>query len=163
MNTGNYPYKDIVMNNLTFNSLVTALQTRAIPDSSCTSHFLGANTPFTNKIATTNGILVGLPNGDNMQAIHTSLLPFPRISLATCRASIFPALQNRALISIRQLCDNGFSATFSKYYLTLVKQDITITGERDTSNGLYYIKLAPRSQPTVQNTLSLHTAYAHSA
>ena len=45
----------------------------------------------------------------------------------------------------------------------MVKQDITITGERDTSNGLYYIDLAPCSQPTVRNTLSVHTAYAHSA
>ena len=87
------------MKNLTFNSLVTSPQTRAISDSGCTSHFLGANNTCTNKIATTNGILVGLPGGDNTQATHTALLPFPQISLAALRANIFPVLQNRALIS----------------------------------------------------------------
>ena len=92
------------MNNLTFNSLVAAPQTRATADSGYTSHFLGANTPCTKKLATTNGILVGLPDGANMQAMHTTLLPFTQLSLAACRANIFPALQNRALISIRQLC-----------------------------------------------------------
>ena len=130
------------MNNLTFNSLVTAPQTRAISESGCKSHFLGANTPCTNKIATTNGIVVGLPYGANIQATHTALLLFPQLSLAARRANIFPDFQNQALISIRQLCDDGLSATFSKNHLTLVKQYITITGKRDTRNVIYYIDLA---------------------
>ena len=54
------------MNNLTFNCLVNAPQTRAIANSGCPSHFLGANTPCINKITTSNGILIGLPNGANM-------------------------------------------------------------------------------------------------
>ena len=151
------------MNNLTFNSLVTAPQTRDIADSGCTSHFLGANTPCTDKIVTTNGILGGLPNGANMQSnAYRTATVLPSLPRRPPRQH-FPALQNRALISIGQICDDGFPATFSKYHLTLVKQDITITGKRNTINGLYYIDLAPCSQPTVQNTLSLHTAYAHSA
>ena len=80
------------MNNLTFNSLGTSPQTQAIADPGCTSHFLGANTPCTDKIATLNGILAGLRNGANMQATHTALLLFPQISLAARRANIFPAL-----------------------------------------------------------------------
>ena len=91
------------MINLTFNSLVTAPQTRAIADSGCTINLLGANTPCTDKIATTNGILVGFPNGANMQATHTSLLLSPQLSLAARRAKIFPVLQNRVLISITKL------------------------------------------------------------
>ena len=80
------------MNNLNFNSVLTAPQTQSISNSGCTSHFLGANTPYTDKIATTNGILVGLPNGANMQATHTALILFPQLSIAACRAKIFPAL-----------------------------------------------------------------------
>ena len=151
------------MKNLTFKSLVTSTQTRAITNSGCTSHLLGANTPCTDKIATTNGILVGLPNGANMQATHTALLLFPQLSLADPRANISLGLQNRVLISIGQLCDDGFFSTFRKDHLTLVKKDITITGNRDANNGLYYTNLASCSQPTVQKTQSLHTSYAHSA
>ena len=98
-----------------------------------------------------------------MQAAHTALLPFPQLSLDACRGNIFPGLKNLALISIGQLCDDGFSAAFSKDHLTLVKQDITITGKRDTRNVLYYIYLNTCSQHTVRNTLSIHTTYAHSA
>ena len=137
------------MNNLTFNYLVTAPQARSIADSGCTSHFIGANTPCTKKIAIANGILVGLPNGANMQATHTALLLFPQLSLAARHASISPALHNRALISIGKICENGFAATFSKDDLTLVKQNVIINDERDVSNGLYYINLVPRLQPTV--------------
>ena len=150
------------MNNLIVNDLVTAPQTRAIADSGCTIHFLGANNPCTNTLATTNGILVGLTNGASMQGTHTTLLLFPQLSLVARRANIFPALHNRALIAIGQMCNNGFSSTFSKDHLTLVKQDITITGERNTINGLYYIDLTLCSQPIVQNTLTIYTACVHS-
>ena len=141
---------------------MTAPQTRAIYDSSCTIHLLGANTPCTGKIATSNGILIGFPNVTNMQATHTALIPLPQISLAARCANIFPDLQNQALISIGQLCDNVFAATFSKDHLTLFKQNVTITGNCDARNGLYYINLAPCPKPTVQNALSLPTLYAHS-
>ena len=98
-----------------------------------------------------------------MQVTHTAVLQSPQVSLAALRANNFPALHNRALISIGQLYNGGFSATFIKDHLTLVKQEITIIGKRDTRNGLYNINLAPRSQPAVRNTLFLHTAYADSA
>ena len=45
----------------------------------------------------------------------------------------------------------------------MVKQNVTITGNSDASNGLYYIDLAPRPQLIVQNALYLPTSYAHRA
>ena len=98
-----------------------------------------------------------------MQATHTILLPFPQISLAARNANIFPALQNRALISIGQLYNNGFADNLSKDHLTLVKQNVTITGNRDDSNRLYYTDLTPCPKPTARNALSLPTSYAHSS
>ena len=98
-----------------------------------------------------------------MQATHTALLPFPKLSLAARCANLFSALQNLELISTGRLCDDGFAATFSKDHLTLVKQNFTITGGRNSSNSLYYIDLDPCPKPTVQNALSLPTSYARSA
>ena len=98
-----------------------------------------------------------------MQATHTALRRFPQLSLAALRANSFPALQNQALISIGQLCKNGFADTFRKDHLTSVKQKFTITSDRDTSSRLYYIDLAPRPQPNLLNTRSLPTFYAQSA
>ena len=94
--------------------------------------------------------------------MHTALLLFPQLSIDACRVNIIPDLHKRALISIRQLCDDDFTATFSKDHLTLVRQNVTITGDCDANNGQYYIDLAPLPKPTARIALSLPTSYAYS-
>ena len=73
-----------------------------------------------------------------MQSTHTALLPFPQMLLATCRAHVFPALQNKALISIGQFYDSNFTDVFRKGQVKLSNDDTTITGQQEPSTGLYY-------------------------
>ena len=54
---------------------------------------------------------------------------------------MFPTLGNRNLISIGQLCDHGFSAIFASKDVSLIFPNTTLTGTRNTDNGLYYIDL----------------------
>ncbi len=77
------------------------------------------NSPCTNLQAVSDGISVMLPNGDRIKATHTALLPLPHLPLAARRAHIFPALRNRALLSIGQFCDSGFEALFTADHVTL--------------------------------------------
>ena len=76
-----------------------------------------------------------------MQPNHTALLPFPQMPLAARRAHVSLALQNKALLSIGQLCDSSFTAVFRKGQVKLINDDTTITGKIDPSTGLYYIYL----------------------
>jgi hypothetical protein len=140
--SGALSYRDIVTNNLTSTSIVPALHTRAIVNSECTSHFLGSNSPSSNKVATPNGLSVGLPNGATMRSTHTALLPFPEMSLAARQSTVFPALGNRALLSIGQFCDDGFDVNFTSSDVRISKNDTLISGQRDSRDGLYYIDLA---------------------
>ena len=79
-----------------------------------------------------------------MQSTHTVLLPFPRLPLAARRAHVFPALQNKALLPIGQLCDSNFTAVFHDSQVQLSNDDTTLTGHRDPSTGIFYIDLLGR-------------------
>ena len=81
-----------------------------------------------------------------MQSTHTALLPFPQLLLAARHTHFFPALQNKALLSIGQFCDSNFTAVFHDGQVQLSNDDTTITGQRDPRTGIYYIDL-PETPP----------------
>ena len=68
---------------------------------------------------------------------------------------MFPALGNRNLISIGQLCDHGFSAIFTAKDVILTIPNSTLTGTRNSDNGLYYIDLQ-RTNPAQTSRLPQH-------
>ena len=103
----------------------------------------------------THGLPVGLPNGDIIQASHTALLPFPQLSLATRQDHIFLSLHNKALLSIEQLCDDGFSVVFNQQHVTAFKANhLSLSGKHDPKNGLYYIDLPPTLSPPITRTVA---------
>jgi hypothetical protein len=53
-----------------------------------------------------------LPNGDTMDSIHTVALDIPEYSEATSVAHIFPDMANNSLISVGQVCNDGYYVTF---------------------------------------------------
>ena len=63
----------------------------------------------------------------------------------------FSLLSSKALISISQLCDDGYSAVFTAHTVRLVKDDdSTVIGYSNRSNGLWDIALTaltPLSNP----------------
>ena len=132
-------YKGKVAN--TTEPLTLVPNTLAIVNSGCTRHFLGPTTLCTNKSSTSNGILVDLPNGSSIHASHTALSPFAQLPLGALQSNVFPALGNCNLISIGQICDHGFSAIFTSKDVSLIVPNTTLTGTRNTNNGLYYIDL----------------------
>jgi hypothetical protein len=110
------------------------------------------NSPCTNPQPVSDGIFVMLPNGDRIQATHTALLPLPQLPLAARHAHIFPALRNRALLSIGQFCDSGFEAIFTANHVTLRRNGIDeLLGTRDHRNGLWNIRLSTPPLPTTHS------------
>ena len=87
-----------------------------------------------------------------MQSTHTALLPFPQLLLAARRAHVFPALQNKALLSIGQFCDINFTAVFCEGQVKLRNDDTTITGQIYPITGLYYIDI-PEPPPVAPQAL----------
>ena len=89
-----------------------------------------------------------LPNGSTIQASHTALLNLPQLPIEARRAHIFPDLNNSALVSIGQFCDNQCEAIFNKRQVKIINQhnEIVLTGPRDPITGLWTIDLNPTPQ-----------------
>jgi hypothetical protein len=85
----------------------------ALFDSGCTGNFILSNSPCLNKTLTTNPLTVRLPNGQTMKSTHTATLDIPQLSASAKAAHIFPARENNPLLSVVQLCDEGYFVFFS--------------------------------------------------
>jgi hypothetical protein len=90
------------------------------------------------------------PNGQTMESTHTAFLDIPELSKAASAAHIFPALENNSLLSVGQLCDEGYSVLFSISEGTIQdpKQKTLLKGIRDSSTGLWRINLCTKKVQT---------------
>jgi hypothetical protein len=107
-----------------------------------------------------------------MKSTHTAILDIPQLSKAAKAAHIFPAMENNSLLSVGQLCDEGYYVLFSINEVTILNatQNIIMKGTRDLTTGLWRINLcqnkprcnmAPKAQiHSVNNVYSLRNTGA---
>jgi hypothetical protein len=93
----------------------------AILDSGCTSNFLSAAAPCSDKQAEHVPINVNMPNGTTIQSCYTCNLLLTDLPPQSRQAHILPGLVHNSLISVGQLCDNGCSVTFTQDQVTVSK------------------------------------------
>jgi hypothetical protein len=91
----------------------------AIVDSGCTGHFLLVNAPCLNKVKSRTPLTVRLPNGATMESSHTAELDIPELNAAASKAHVFPGMANHYLLSVGQLCDEGYIVTFKQAAVTI--------------------------------------------
>jgi hypothetical protein len=103
---------------------------------------------------TPNGLTITLPNGELIRSTHTALLPFHDLPIEARRAHLFPALQNKALILIGQICDSGFVATLNakSIHITHPAHD-TISGTRDHRTGMWTLDVPPQTTNSTAPTI----------
>jgi hypothetical protein len=70
------------------------------------------NAPFQKKIKSLSPLRVHLPNGDTIDSMHTASLDIPELSQAASMAHVFPGMANHSLLSVGQLCNEGYYVTF---------------------------------------------------
>jgi hypothetical protein len=118
-----------------------------------------------NATPTKNGVSVLLPDGGTMRATHTAKLPIPALPYAARQAHLFPALSSGALLSIGQLCDQGYQAVFNASTVNIIKNGKTILqGQRNPTNGMWVIQLpAPAKDTFPQQAPALQQPIACSA
>ena len=120
------------------------LDSPAIMDSGCTSHFISPNAPVTDKRIANPSIPISLPNGSVINSSHTATLQLhPALPVEANTAHIIPAFSNNSLISIGQLCDNGCTALFTADNVTIDHNGTTIIeGPRNHQDKLWYMDLS---------------------
>jgi hypothetical protein len=79
-----------------------------------------------------------------MQPTSTGTLPLsPCLSTKAQSAFVLDNLQTGTLISLAQLCDDDCTALFTKYHVTILKNNSVIITGRRMPNGLWSIPISP--------------------
>jgi hypothetical protein len=117
----------------------------AILDSGCTSNFLSASAPCSDKQEAHVPLNVNMPNGTTIQSSHTCNLLLTDLPPQARQAHILPGLVHNSLISVGQLCDSGCSVTFTQDQVTVSKnQKCEIYGSQDPKSRLWRVDLKNR-------------------
>jgi hypothetical protein len=123
------------------------------------------NAPCLNKIKSQNPLTVCLPNGSTMESTHTSSLYIPELNKSASIAHILPGTAKHSLLSVGQLCNEGYSVTFSIDAVTIYNsQDVQILkGPRNLDTGIWRINLGKeyKQHPHEHRSLSKLLAKSH--
>jgi hypothetical protein len=87
--------------------------------------------------------MVRLPNGATMESSHTAELDIPELNAAASKANFFPVMANHSLLSVGQLCNEGYIVTFKQAAVTICDSENSqiLSGPRDLNTGLWRINL----------------------
>jgi hypothetical protein len=112
-------------------------------DSGCTGHFLLVNAPCLNKVESRTPLMVRLPNAITMESSHTADLDIPELNAAASKAHVFPGMAHHSLLSVGQLCDEGYIVTFRQDTVIICNSEHSklLSGPRDETTGLWRINL----------------------
>jgi hypothetical protein len=96
-----------------------------------------------NKIKSQNPLTVRLPNGTTMESTHTAALDIPELNKAASIVHILPGMANHSLLSVGQLCNEGYTVTFRNKSVTVCNsQELQILrGAQYLNTGLWRINL----------------------
>jgi hypothetical protein len=146
----------------------------SIVDSGFTGHFLLVNAPCLNKVESRTPLTVRLPNGATMESSHTAELDIHESNTAASRSHVFPGIANHSLLSVGQLCNEGYIVTFKQAIVTICdsgKSQI-LSGPQDLNTDLWRINLKQHNnhkhEPIANNEYELRNTgdlvhYLHKA
>jgi hypothetical protein len=78
-----------------------------------------------------------------MESSHTADLDIPELNAAASKAHVFPGMAHHSLLSVGQLCDDGYIGTFRQDTVTICNSEGSklLSGPRDLNTGLWRINL----------------------
>jgi hypothetical protein len=96
-----------------------------------------------NKVKSRNPLTVRLPNGATMESSYTAELDIPKLNAAASKSHVPPGMANHSLLSVGQLCDEGYIFTFKRAAVSICNPDNSqiMSGPRDSNTGLWRINL----------------------
>jgi hypothetical protein len=85
-----------------------------------------------------------------MESSHTADLDIPELNAAASKAHVFPGMAHHSLLSVGQLCDEGYIVTFQRDTVTICNSENSklLSGPRDDTTGLWRINLKQTNKHT---------------
>jgi hypothetical protein len=106
------------------------------------------------------------PQGAIMESSHTADLDIPELNAAASKAHVFPGMAHHYLLSVGQLCNEGYIVTFRRDIVTICNSDNAklLSGPRDDTTGLRRINMKQTVKhipdPIVNNVYDLRNTGA---
>jgi hypothetical protein len=96
--------------------------------------------------------MVRLPNGATMELSHTAALDIPELNTYASIAHVFPGMANHSLLSVGQLCNEGYTVTFKNVSVTICdsQEFQNLSGARYLDTVLWRINLRKENQQPQQ-------------
>jgi hypothetical protein len=84
-----------------------------------------------------------------MESSHTADLDIPGLNADASKAHVSPGMAHHSLLSVGQLCDEGYIVTFQQDTVTISnsKNSKVLSGPRDDTTGLWRINLTQTNKP----------------
>jgi hypothetical protein len=78
-----------------------------------------------------------------MESSHTADLDILELNAAASKAHVFPGMSHHSLLSVGQLCDEGYILTFQQETVTICNSESSklLSGPLDVTTGLWRINL----------------------
>jgi hypothetical protein len=85
-----------------------------------------------------------------MESSHTAELDIPQLNAAASKAHVSPGMANHSLLSVGQLCYEGYIVTFKQASVTIRDSEKSqiLNGSRDLNTGLWRINLKQTNNHT---------------
>jgi hypothetical protein len=85
-----------------------------------------------------------------MESSHTADLDILELNAAASNTHVFPGMANHSLLSVGQLCDEGYIFTFKQATVTICDSGNfqILSGPRDLNTGLWHINLRQTNSHT---------------
>jgi hypothetical protein len=110
--------------------------------------------------------MMRLPNGATMESSHTADLDIPELDAAASKAHVFHGISHHSLLSVGQLCDEGYIVSFKQDTVTICNSwnSKLLSGPRDETTGLWRINLEQTNKhipdPIANNVYELRSTGA---
>jgi hypothetical protein len=101
-----------------------------------------------------------------MESSHTAELDIPDLNAGASKAHVLPGMANHYLLSVGQLCDEGYIVTFKQASVTICNSEKSqiLNGPRDLNTGLWRINLKQTNnhipEPIANNVYELRNTCA---
>jgi hypothetical protein len=84
-----------------------------------------------------------------MESSHTTDLDITELNAAVSKVHVFPGMAHHSLLSVGQLCDEGYIVTFQRDTVTIYNSENSklLSGPRDATTGLWRINLKQTYKP----------------
>jgi hypothetical protein len=108
-------------------------------------------------------------NSTSLSEAHysgTAELDIPELNAAASKAHFFPGMANHSLLSVGQLCNEGYIVTFKHTAVTICNPDNSqiMSGPRDLNTGLWRVNVRQTNshipEPIANNVYELRSTGA---